>query len=133
MKVDGVAANIKTTPLTSLRFTFAGPATDYGADVVGGVPFNWYNNSGGYNQSPALGGTSGAALLTATSTAGQFVAPLGNVTALNGFTMGVGVEAYILETGTCAAAPCSTKEWPQSPTAMRYVKVGTGTAVARRT
>ena len=75
VKVDGVAADIKTTPLTSLRFTFAGPATDYGADAVGGVPFNWYNNSGGYNQSPALGGTAGAALLTATATAGQFRGP----------------------------------------------------------
>lgn len=132
VKVNGVAADIKTTPLTSLRFTFAGPATDYGSDAGGGVPFNWYANSGGYNQSPALGGTSGAALLTATGTAGQFRAPLGNVTALNGYTMGVGVEAYILETGTCAVAPCSTKEWSQTPTAMRYVKVGTGSAVARR-
>ena len=35
VKVDGVAADIKATPLTSLRFTYAGPATDYGADVAG--------------------------------------------------------------------------------------------------
>jgi OmcA/MtrC family decaheme c-type cytochrome len=139
-KVNGVLADIKTNPLTSLRFTFAGPATDYGSDAVGGVPFNWYTNSGGYNQSAALGGTSGAASLTATGTAGQFRAPLGNVTNLNGFTMGVGVEAYFLETGTCVSAPppaaaCvpSTKEWPQKPTAMIYKKVGTGSAVARRT
>ena len=125
-KVNGVAADIKTTPLSSLRFTFAGPTTDYGDDVVGGVPFNYYNNAGGYNQSASLGGTSGAANLTATGTAGQFRAPLGNVTNLNGFTMGVGVEAYILETGTCLTAPCSTKEWPQTPTAMVYKKIGTG-------
>ena len=131
-KVDGVAADIKTTPLSSLRFTFAGPTTDYGADVVGGNPFNWYNNSGGYNQSPTLGGTAGAARLTATGTAGQFRAPLGNVTNLNGFTMGVGVEAYILEEGTCLTPPCSEKEWAQMPTAMVYKKVGTGNAVARR-
>ncbi len=148
VKIDGVAADIKTTPLSSLRFTIGGPTADYGT-VLASVnkPFNANSTGdfgqGGYIQSPSLGGTGGAALLTATGTAGQFTAPLGDLTALDGQSIGVGVEAYSSEfapasgcTSTVtgpASATCFQKDWTQTAVPVKYGRVGaTATGVVNR-
>jgi OmcA/MtrC family decaheme c-type cytochrome len=148
---NGAPADIKATPLDSLRFTIAGPTTDYGGSkgpvAAAGTP----PHTVGYIQTGAFSGAN-SSFLTATGTPGQFTAPLATIsgtppaatnidlTNANGTTVGVGVEAYVLETGTCPTAPCATREWAQrplpptatSPTGVIYARVGGGTAVPRR-
>jgi OmcA/MtrC family decaheme c-type cytochrome len=146
VKIDGVATDIKATPLSSLRFTVGGPTTDYGTVLASiGKPFNANSatdlGQGGYLQSSAFGGTTGAALLTATATAGQFTGPLPNLTALVGKSVGVGVEAYSSEfapvTATCLAATgpavagvCVQKDWTQTAVPVKYGTVGPVTVPA---
>jgi OmcA/MtrC family decaheme c-type cytochrome len=85
-------------------------------------------------QSSRFGGT-GAANLVALGSAGKFRAALPNLATFTGAygtgsgvalgtDVAVGVEAYILETGTCATAPCAQKEWGQAPTPVKFVKLG---------
>jgi OmcA/MtrC family decaheme c-type cytochrome len=149
VKINGAFVDVKANPLSSLRFTIAGPTSDYGTPLTaGGAPFNAPATAvgfaqGGYIQSAAFGGTAGAALLTAGTAANTFDAPLGDLTALNGQSIGVGVEAYSSEfapvTATClaatgpAAAGCYQKDWSQDVTPVKYAMVGaTSGAVARR-
>lgn len=125
---DGQPADIKAAgqELTSLRFTIAGPTSDYGGAGAPALP--------GFVQSVPYGGAAGAALLTATSKAGQYTAALPNLAAAMGQSVGVGVEAYITERGTCATAPCATRDWSEGGgTPVKYAKVGGGTATPRRT
>ncbi|MBK9519911.1 MAG: OmcA/MtrC family decaheme c-type cytochrome [Anaeromyxobacter sp.] len=150
VRIDGAAADIKATPLSSLRFTIAGPTGDYGTTLAStGAPYGAPATAtgfaqGGYLQSAAFGGTAGAALLTATATPGQFTGSLGDLTALNGLSIGVGVEAYSSEfapvsgscnaaTGPAVAGVCVQKDWTQVAVPVKYAKVGATTgAVARR-
>ena len=148
---DGAPADIKAKPLDSLRFTIAGPTADYGGPKGPVAGSGVLNHPPGYIQTGAFSGTN-ASFLTATGTPGQFTAPLATIsgtpaaatnidlTGANGQTVGVGVEAYVLETGTCPTAPCATREWAQrplpptatSPTGVIYAKVGGGTPTPRR-
>jgi OmcA/MtrC family decaheme c-type cytochrome len=135
---DGAPADIKTTPLDNLRFTIAGPTSDYGGPNGLGeakplAAGETVPRRAGYVQSVQYGGAAGAALLVATATPGQFTAALPDLTTANGQSVGVGAEAYVLETGTCSLPPCATREWPASePTPVRYARVGGGTVTARR-
>jgi OmcA/MtrC family decaheme c-type cytochrome len=130
---NGSPADIKTTPLDNLRFTVAGPTSDYGGANGPVAPTGVLLHSPGFVQSVQYGTAAGAALLTSTGVPGQFKAALPNLTTANGQSVGVGAEAYIVETGACPAAPCATREWPASePTPVRYAKVGGGTATPRR-
>lgn len=150
VRIDGAAVDLAANPLSSLRFTIAGPTGDYGTTLAAtGAPFGAAATAtgfaqGGYVQSAAFGGAAGAALLTATATPGQYTGPLGDLTALNGQSIGVGVEAYSSEfapvSGTCNAATgpavagvCVQKDWTQVAVPVKYAKVGATTgAVARR-
>jgi OmcA/MtrC family decaheme c-type cytochrome len=148
---DGAPADIKATPLDSLRFTIAGPTTDYGG-AKGPVPAaGTPPHTVGYIQTGAFTGAN-AELLTATGTPGQFTAPLVTIsgtppvvtpidlTNANGQTVGVGVEAFVTEEGTCPSPPCAEREWAQrplpptatSPTGVIYAKVGGGNPTPRR-
>ncbi|WP_242340439.1 OmcA/MtrC family decaheme c-type cytochrome [Anaeromyxobacter sp. SG66] len=150
--LNGAPADIKATPLANLRFTIAGPTTDYGGPKGPVAGTDVLGHAFGYIQTGNFGGA-GAALLTATGTPGQFTAPLVtlssatppvatpiDLTPANGQTVGVGVEAYVLETGTCPTPPCAQREWAQrplpptatSPTGVIYARVGGGTATPRR-
>jgi OmcA/MtrC family decaheme c-type cytochrome len=148
---DGAPADIKATPLDSLRFTIAGPTTDYGGARGPVAGSGVLDHAPGYIQTGAFSGAN-ASFLTATGTPGQFTAPLATIsgtppTATNidltnadGTTVGVGVEAFVLEEGTCPSPPCAEREWAQrplpptatSPTGVIYARVGGGTAVPRR-
>lgn len=148
---DGAPADIKATPLDSLRFTIAGPTTDYGGPRGPVAGAGELNHTVGYIQTGSFAGAN-SSFLTATGTPGQFTAPLATIsgtpaattnidlTPANGTTVGVGVEAYVLETGTCPAPPCAEREWAQrplpptatSPTGVIYARVGGGNATPRR-
>jgi OmcA/MtrC family decaheme c-type cytochrome len=99
----------------------------------------------GYAQSAQIcSGTpvtcTGAGLAPVAGTPGRYTANLPNLTTANGQTVGVGVEAYVVETGTCPTGPCATREWaqvplpptPTSPSGVLYARVGGGTATPRR-
>jgi OmcA/MtrC family decaheme c-type cytochrome len=148
---DGAPYNIIANPLSSLRFTIAGPTSDYGGAGGPANPAGVLNHRTGYLQTGAFSGAN-AVLLTPTATPGQFVAPIATVagtppvatnidlTPANGQSVGVGVEAYVVETGTCPTPPCATREWaqvplpptPTSPSGVIYARVGGGTLTARR-
>jgi OmcA/MtrC family decaheme c-type cytochrome len=150
VKIDGAFVDVKANPISSLRFTVAGPTSDYATPLTpGGAPYSAPATAtgfaqGGYLQSSAFGGTAGAALLTAGTAANTFDAPLQDLTVLNGMSIGVGVEAYSSEfapvTATCLAATgpalagvCYQKDWSQDVTPVKYALVGAATgAVARR-
>lgn len=120
VKVDGQPYDAKTNKLASLRFTVAGPTSDYSGS---GKPFAL-----GYAQSPSYGGTGVTDLLVSTGTPGQFTAPLALLAADAAGSIGVGVEAYIAETvGTV------TRNWNASLTPVFYAKIGGGAAEPRRT
>jgi len=133
-KIDGVAADIKAVPLGALTFVIGGPTSDYAG--AGGP------SAVGYVSSASYAGA-GAANLVATATPGQYTAALPDLTAANGQSIGVGVEAYSYEyapvSGTCnaatgpAAADCILKAWTANYVPVKYAKVGATTgAVARR-
>ena len=135
VKRDGQPYDIKAAgkELSSLRFTIAGPTTDYGGPGGPVPPAGVLGHTVGYVQSQPFGGPAGAALLTATGTPGQFTAPLPDLTTAMGQSVGVGVEAYILETGTCPTPPCATREWAEKAAVpVRYARVGGGNATPRR-
>lgn len=121
VKVDGQPYDAKTNKLASLRFTLAGPTSDYSG---AGKP-----SALGYAQSPAYGGATGSTdLLVSTGTPGQFTAPLAALASDAAGSIGVGVEAYIAETvGTV------TRNWNATLTPVFYAKIGGGTAEPRRT
>jgi OmcA/MtrC family decaheme c-type cytochrome len=148
---DGVPADVKATPLDSLRFTIAGPTTDYGGAKGPVAGSGVLDHAPGYIQTGAFSGAN-ASFLTPTGTPGQFTAPLATIsgtppaatnidlTNANGQTVGVGVEAFVLETGTCPTPPCAEREWaqkplpptPTSPTGVVYARVGGGNPTPRR-
>jgi OmcA/MtrC family decaheme c-type cytochrome len=138
--------NLTTTnPINSLRFTVAGPTSDYGGPNGPVGPAGALGHTVGYVQSAAIcSGTpvacTGAGVAPVAGTPGRYTANLPDLTTANGQSVGVGSEAYIIETGTCPTAPCATREWAQrplpptatSPSGVIYARVGGGTATARR-
>jgi OmcA/MtrC family decaheme c-type cytochrome len=140
---DGAPVNLATNPINSLRFTVGGPTSDYGGPN-GPVAPDAQGHIVGYVQSAQICSgtpvTCAGAGLTPTATPGQYTANLPDLTPANGQSVGVGVEAYFLETGTCPTAPCATREWAQrplpptatSPTGVIYARVGGGTVTPRR-
>jgi OmcA/MtrC family decaheme c-type cytochrome len=124
VKVDGVAYDAKANPLAQLRFTVAGPTTDYSGT---GKPA-----AVGYVQSTNFNNATNAALLTATGTAGQFTAPGPTLAATAAGTMAFGVEAYIAETKADPGGTNRTKNWNSKTSAVVYKAIGGGTATARR-
>jgi len=147
-KVDGVAVDLTTTPLQSLRFTIGGPTTDYAG---AGAP----HPLGYFQLTPVQTGTSKD--IVSTGTPGQFTyTPPSTATKIASTasgSIGVGVEAVVRETLlenqgiTCSTtAPCATgqicdagsckiartKDYAAKLTPVVYRKIGGGTAVARR-
>lgn len=132
-----VAADIKTNRLSSFAFTVAGPTSDYGSP---GGPVGPAGNTTpptpGYVQSVSYATAANAATLeeVTAGVVGEYWAALPDLSALaDGVSIAVGVEAYITETGTCATAPCATKNWTQKATAVKFAAITSGTAKARRT
>jgi OmcA/MtrC family decaheme c-type cytochrome len=132
---NGQPADIKAAgqELSNLRFTVAGPTSDYGGPNGPAPSTGVLNHTPGFIQSQQFGGANGAALLTATGTPGQFTAPLPDLARAMNQSVGVAVEAYILEEGTCPAPPCAEREWAEKGgTPVVYARVGGGNATARR-
>ncbi|HEU4383075.1 MAG TPA: OmcA/MtrC family decaheme c-type cytochrome [Anaeromyxobacteraceae bacterium] len=150
--LGGAPVDLALNPINSLRFTVAGPTTDYGGPNGPVGPSGVLNHIVGYAQSASIcTGTpptcTGGGLAPVAGTPGRYTANLPDLTTAAGQTVGVGVEAYIIETGTstCTGIPpgttCpATREWameplpptPQSPTGILYGRVGGGTATPRR-
>jgi OmcA/MtrC family decaheme c-type cytochrome len=141
--LGGAPLDLAASPIDSLRFTVAGPTSDYGGANGPVAGAGVLNHTVGYVQSAAIcGGTplacAGAGLAPVAGTPGKYTANLPDLTTANGQSVGVGVEAYVIETGTCPTAPCATREWamaplpptPQSPTGVLYARVGGGTTAA---
>jgi OmcA/MtrC family decaheme c-type cytochrome len=140
VKVNDAPRDVMASPLSSLRFTVAGPTEDYGSGID--------------SDSTVLGGTTPGYVQSAASptftaidaAAGKFSIPLPALTGdVDGKSVGVGVEAYVYEfvsigapacasaTAGPATATCVRKQHVGTPTAMVYAKVGGGTPTPRRT
>jgi OmcA/MtrC family decaheme c-type cytochrome len=146
-----VPASARPVSCGQLRFTVGGPTSDFGSGVLNGAGSGYgYLTSSNFFSSAA-----NFAKLVATGTAGQYTAPLVEGASLTKFaapaalgtSIAVGVEAYTFEAvpvaaGDCdivapATSPaqsttCAVREWAQSATAIKFAKIGGGTAAARR-
>ncbi len=112
VKVNGQPHDVKTTPLSTLRFTVAGGMGGFsgpGAPAPVG-----YINGTNYTNATAL------AAVTATGTPGQFTAPLPVLAATASGTLAIGVEAAITESKTDATNTVRTKSYPVVSSSVIY-------------
>ncbi len=155
VRVDGAPFDVKaqtalpgvapaTLPVSTLRFTVAGPASDYsgpgapddpaaavsslGTGLVG-TPLN---RKLGYLQSANFNSAANLSLLTATGTPGQFRASLPALVGDAAGTMAFGVEAVYTEAKVDGGGTTRTRAYPVADSSVAYRKVGGGTAAPRR-
>lgn len=122
-KVDGQPYDVKATPLSTLRFTVAGPSKSYSAS---GAPAPV-----GYVQTASFTSVAATAALVSTGTPGQFTAPLPVLAAGTTGTVAIGVEAAITERKNDATGVSRSKSYPVKSSSIVYRSVD-GSAVAAR-